>query len=435
MERPDPQTRGGEKLVEAGELQRSVRRHALGWLVAANGVGLWLAALLLWPELNDLTAPLTYGRWMPLHLDWQLYGWCALPLVGALFRFYFTDSSLTTRAGRIGLWAWTLALAYAGLTWLAGGASGKLFLSFAGSARVVWPVALLVLWAVIMWGWCKVERGFRSRSSRALGDAFLLLLFAVPFLLYWASGLTVYSVVNPDSGGATGASLLGSTLALVALFGALPHLLRLEKTGNDRFFWPALILSFACYAGMQHSNVSHHELGQIAGMGLLLAWIPAMVVYARTYRWTDNSRRWLTAAFVWWLSLVLTGFLTFLPGWSERLKFTNALVAHSHLAMAGVVTSLHVAILLNLDFSGSAPPPGRQEFTVYGWSFWVWQAGCGVHIAALFFLGWQEGVEPALLYVRGGLADWCYGLRFMAGVVMFAASLNWLWRAWKNDQE
>ena len=31
-----------------------------------------------------------------------------------------------------------------------------------------------------------------------------------------------------------------------------------------------------------------------------------------------------------------TGFVIFLPGWSERLKFTNALVAHAHLAMAGL---------------------------------------------------------------------------------------------------
>ena len=134
-------------------LHRSVRRHALGWLVAANTIGLWLAALLLWPDLNDLTAPFTYGRWVPLHLDWQLYGWCALPLVGALFRFYFPDSFAAVRAGRLGLWLWTVALAYAGATWLAGGANGKLFINFAGSARVVWSLALLGLWVLIDWQW------------------------------------------------------------------------------------------------------------------------------------------------------------------------------------------------------------------------------------------------------------------------------------------
>jgi cytochrome c oxidase cbb3-type subunit 1 len=432
-----------EQGVEGNALHQSVRRHALGWLVVANTVGLWLAALLLWPDLNDLTAPFTYGRWMPLHLDWQLYGWCALPLVGALFRFYFDDSPAAVRAGRVGLWTWTLALAYAGATWLAGGASGKLFIDFAGSARVAWSLALLVLWALLAWfgvgrdraecdslgGW---DRGSvrgpsgdgPSRREPFLGNVLLLLLLSVPFLLYWASDPAVYPAVNPSSGGPTGTSLLGSTLVVVALFGILPHLLRLKRTGSDRYFWPALVLSAAVYAGMRHTNVSHHEFGQIAGMGLLLAWIPAMVVYGRTHRWSGRSRRWLAAAFAWWLGLVSTGFLFFLPGWSERLKFTNALVAHTHLAMAGLVTSLHVAILLNL--------PGR--WAPRAWSFWLWQTGCALHIVALFWLGWHEGAEPTLLYVRGGLADWCYGFRFAAGAAMWVASIHWLWVAWKPEQ-
>ena len=435
-------------------LAQSVRRHALGWLVAANTVGLWLAALLLWPDLNDLTAPFTYGRWVPLHLDWQLYGWCALPLVGGLYRFYFADLPTAIRAGRLGLWFWTLALAYAGATWLAGGASGKLFINFAGSARVVWSLALLGLWALLAWQWkwrdgLPTVRGPSgdgpSKRKRLLELTLLVLLFAVPFLFYWASAPAVYPAVNPDSGGATGASLLGSTLALIALFGVLPCLLRLEKNGDDRRFWPGLMMSAAFYAGMRHSHASHHEFGQIAGMALLLAWIPAMVVYARTYRWTDNSRRWLVAAFGWWLGLVITGFLMFLPGWSEQLKFTNAFVAHTHLAMAGLVTSLHMAILLNLDFCGSglardcfasraSPLPQRRlRFAPRAWSFWLWQTGCALHIGALFWLGWHEVAEPGLLTTRGGLADWCYGLRFAAGAVMWIASLSWLCAAWKSE--
>ncbi len=400
-------------------LATSVRRHALGWLVAANAVGVWLAALLLWPGLNDLTAPLTYGRWVPLHLDWQLYGWCALPLVGALFRFYFDDSPAAQRAGRLGLGAWTCALAYAGCTWLAGGASGKLFLNFAGSARVVWSIALLALWGLVAW------QGEKKGKAGALRQGLLLLLLAVPFLLYAAADPALYPAVNPSSGGATGTSLLGSTLALIALFGALPHLLRLEKIRPDKTFWPAFVVSAAFYAGMRHTHASHHEFGQIAGLSLLLAWIPLVVRQVRSWRWAGNSRRWLAAAFGWWLVLVLTGLLTFLPGFSERLKFTNALVAHSHLAMAGLVTCLHGAILINLP--GSWRPSA--------WSFRAWQAGCAVHCAVLLWLGWQEGADPTVLYGRGGLADWCYGLRLAAGVVMFVASIGWLQAAWKNDQE
>lgn len=400
-------------------LATSVRRQALGWLVAANATGLWLAALLLWPGLNDLTAPLTYGRWVPLHLDWQLYGWCALPLVGVLFRFYFNDGPGAQRAGRIGLWIWTHALAYAGFTWLAGNASGKLFLNFAGSARVVWSTALLMLWGLLAW------HGEKKGETAALKQGLLLLLLAVPFLLYAAADPGLYPAVNPDSGGATGTSLLGSTLALVALFGVLPRLLRLDKIREDKIYWPAFALSAAFYAGMRHTHASHHEPGQVAGLALLLGWIPLVVGYARSFRWADHSRPWLAAAFGWWLALVVTGFLTFLPGLSERLKFTNALVAHSHLAMAGLVTGVHGAILLNL--------PGNWRPRT--WSFRLWQAGCAVHCAVLFWLGWQESGDPTLLWVRGGPADWCYGLRLAAGAAMFVASIQWLYAAWKNDPE
>jgi cytochrome c oxidase cbb3-type subunit 1 len=205
----------------------------------------------------------------------------------------------------------------------------------------------------------------------------------------------------------------------MVIVGLLPRLLQLPPVAGPhagRAFVVGLALTLSYYTGIDHGNASHHRPDQILGLSILLLWIPLVLVYVRSFVWTPDSRRWLGAAFVWWLLLVVTGLLTFLPGNSERLKFTNALVGHSHLAMAGLVTCLHVAILLNLA-PGRAPRRG---------SFWAWQLGCTVHVAVLLWLGWHEGADPAVLYVRGGLADWCYGLRLAAGAVMFAASFLWL---------
>ena len=58
-------------------------RHALAWLVFGNAVGLYLAILLLRPDWQ--LAGWTYGRWVPVHLNSQLYGWTSLPLVAWLF--------------------------------------------------------------------------------------------------------------------------------------------------------------------------------------------------------------------------------------------------------------------------------------------------------------------------------------------------------------
>lgn len=402
-------------------LSVSVRRHALAWLVAANAVGLLLATLLLWPDLNDVLAPLTYGRWAPVHLDGQLYGWCALPLVGVLFAFFLRDEA-GVRPGRLGLWCWTLGLAYGAATWLAGGASGKLFLDFAGPARIEWSLALVGLWVLLAWRWARTTPAAGERGPGWLLLAFLL---TVPAVLFWVTSPGVYPPVNPDSGGATGASLLGSTLVLLVIFGLLPRLLRLRPRDRDPVYWPAMAVSAAFYAGMNHTAASHHEIGQIVGLGLLLAWIPLVVRQARAFAWPAAATPWLAAAWFWWLVVVADGLVTFLPGVSERLKFTNALVAHSHLAMAGLATSLNAAILLAL--------PGRWAPSRA--SFWSWQVACAVHCGVLLWLGWREGAEPELLWARGGVADWCYGLRLAAGAVMFAASVAWLRAAWTHDEK
>ncbi len=392
-------------------VSKAVRRHSLAWLVAANGVGVLLAALLIWPDLNDLLAPLTYGRWIPLHLNGHLYGWGALPLVGALFKFYLPEDASSAHGARFALWVWSGALLYGCLTWLAGHTSGKIFLDWQGGARWGWSFALFFLWLILF----RQARRPLSRSAQGL----LGLLLLIPFLLYWVAGATVYPAINPHSGGATGASLLGSTLGVVAMFGALPWLLRLEvKAGQRpwRIYLAAFALTSSVYAGIGHGAASHHRPDQIIGLSCLLAWIPLVWSYARAFKWRPGSGRWLTAAFCWWVLLVITGLLIFLPEISERLKFTNALVAHSHLAMAGLITSFHLVILLNL-----APARSPQV-----WSFWAWQLGCLLQVALLFWLGWQEGLDPAILYLRGGLTDWVYGLRLIIGLVMFVSSFVWL---------
>ncbi|MBL9216155.1 MAG: hypothetical protein JNG83_11820 [Opitutaceae bacterium] len=407
------------------DLAASLRRHSLGWLAAANAVGVLLAALLLWPDLNGALAPLTYGRWVPLHLDWQLYGWCALPLVGVLLGYFMRPDAAGLTAGRAALGCWSLGLAFGGASWLAGWSSGKIFLEWAGPARVGWSLALLCLWLLLC-----AQAWPRRREFPLWAHLFLAALFAVPFVLWWASDPRVYPAVDPDTGGATGASLLGSTLGLLAVFGLLPWLLRLPVRApaaaifrRQRLYWLYFAFSFALDLALRHGNVSHHDHGHIIGLGSLIAWVPLVWRYTRSFAWPPAAPAWLGAAFAWWLLLAVTGFGTYLPAIADRLKFTNGLVAHAHLAMAGLVTSLHVAILLCLDGRWR---PAR-------WSGWLWQAGCAVQVGLLLWLGWQEGADPSVLYVRGGLADLCYAGRLAAGLAMLAASIAWCRQAWRTE--
>lgn len=401
-------------LTREHRLGRLVAAHSLGWLVAANVVGLWLALLLVWPDLGRFLAPLTYGRWVPLHLDWMLYGWCALPLVGALL-VWGLDARHPAMLGhaRLALGAWSLALALGGFAWLGGNTSGKLFLEWHGWSRPVLPVAMLVLWTLLgahtWWRWPDL-----SGAGRLLRSSLLAGLLFVPALLYLASDRTVYPAVNPDSGGATGTSLLGSTLGIVSIFGLVPVLLGLAPRRAVRWFWPALGASGVVFAVLKHGTVSHHDLAQMAGLALLLAWIPAVMLYWRAHDWPVAAQPWVRAFQGWWVLLVVTGWILFLPGISERLKFTSGLVAHSHLAMAGVVTSLGGMILAQLT--------GRK---VNPSAFMAWQTGCAVQIVALLALGWLEGADPSAAYRGEFWPRLLLIIRLAAGTVMTGASLRW----------
>lgn len=415
----------GDVHFDARAAGRMTARWSAAWLVAANAVGVLLAAELVWPALGDALAPFTYGRWMPLHLDWQLYGWCSLPLVGALLFWCFDGRHPRAAAhARVAFAAWSLALALGGAAWLGGVTSGKLFLDWSGWTRAALPAAMVVLWTVCAaHAWWRRGAGGGADRLRA---AMLAGLVFVPGLLYWAEGRDVYPPVNPDSGGATGASLLGSTLGILMIYGLLPTMLRVAKKPEGRppggvfsaggsWFWRAAAVSWAAYAAIDHGNASHHAAGQVAGLALLLAWVPLAWMYFGGFEWSRAARPWLAAAFVWWLLLVATGLLTFAPGFSERLKFTNGLVAHAHLAMAGLVTSVNFAILRQLD-------PAEEPRGNFG----LWQGACAAHVAVLLAMGWAERDRAGELFRSEDWTQAGYAARLAAGALMLAASVRWL---------
>lgn len=414
-------------------LASSAARHSLGWLVAANVVGVWLALVLLWPALGDLIAPLSYGRWVPLHLDWQLYGWTALPIVGVMLDWFLdANDARAALQGRFGLGVWTAALVLGGLSWLAGSVSGKLFLDWSGPARPLLPVAMIVLWGVMVLHTRKAWTGL-STGAKGLRAALLVVLLPVPPALYWSMGREVYPAVNPDSGGATGAALLGSTLGIVTIFLLVPPLLRVPSLScvlrKDRagpslpglLVWGALGVSWAVFAWIDHGHTSHHALTQIAALAVLLAWIPLLAFAWRGFAWSTAARPWVGAAIFWWTLLVVSGWFTFLPGISEQMKFTHGLVAHAHLALAGLVTSVNAMMITTL--ARRAAPRGV---------FLRWQIGCALYVASMLVLGAFETERAGDLFRSEGWTQALLGVRLVAGVLMLEASARWLRDFWKS---
>ena len=104
-----------------------------------------LAVLLLLPALNTLLGEWTYGRWMMVHVNILLYGWCGLPMLGWLFRIYGADRGPAAGLVPSGSVDMVRCAASRLADMARGHSSGKLFLDWSGYSRFAFPAAMLGL--------------------------------------------------------------------------------------------------------------------------------------------------------------------------------------------------------------------------------------------------------------------------------------------------
>jgi cytochrome c oxidase cbb3-type subunit 1 len=400
--------------------------HSLAWLFVANLIGVWLAILLLYPDAGRWLGECSYGRWTPVHLNFQLYGWMALPLVAWAIRIYRADRGPIAIWSRTSLLLWSLALAIGAVTWLHGNSSGKLFLDWSGYARIFYPISILFLWSVLVLAYHSAWRDPDNRSPliRATKLAGLALLFLVPFAIYIASDPAIYPAVNPDTGGPTGASQLESTLIIVLILLLLPYGLARRKPAGSNWLMTAWIIvgieTILCVS-LGRQDVSHHRPIQFLSLGSLLVWVPLVPACFNAFQWPRNTRLWRYAVFVWWGLLVPTGWAFFLPGILDRLKFTDGLVGHSIMAMAGFASSLLILIL------GTLLDDDAEIFNSR-WAFVAWHGSTLAYVVLFLIAGWREGVDPVFTIVPGMTRNVLYAVRLVLGLAMTAASAHWLMR-------
>ncbi len=397
--------------------------HSLLWLVIGNSIGVMIAVLLLMPGLNHWLGEWTYGRWIMVHMNLALYGWCSIPMAGFLFKVYGADRGPTAPWCRPVLWAWSAALGVGAFAWLSGESSGKLFLDWSGYARIAFPLVLAALWIllavslVLAWD-SAANAAWAVRGAKLLG---LALLLAVPVVLYIASSPDIYPAINPDTGGPTGTSQLESSLMIVAILLLLPFGLARRKLGRAWpvvASWMALGAESILCAALSRADISHHNPAQFLSLGSLLLWLPLTPVYYAAFEWRPATRRWRTAFLCWWALLLVSGWVLFLPGVLDRIKFTDGLVGHSFVAMAGFLSALLIFVMVQLLGDDG------WIFT-RAWSFHVWNWSVLAYVAVMSVAGWLEGSNPEFTIVPGAARNTLYVLRLATGVLMLVASLEW----------
>jgi cytochrome c oxidase cbb3-type subunit 1 len=389
--------------------------HALGWLVAGNLVGLYLSLLLLFPSLQ--VSPWTYGRWVPVHLNLQLFGWTSLPLIAWLFSLFEIDKTRHAAWGNAAVTAWSAALAVGALHWLGGITSGKIFLDWSHGALWALTAAQVMVWCVLAAAWHAQHKTW-SRARRIGLLIGLIGLALVPVSLVFAASPAVYPPINRSTGGPTGSSLLGSTLVVVGLMLLLPRVTAQKaKNTRDPALWIFFAASWLVFGVTEAMGGTHRDARQILPMLMLLPWAWWLPHDWKRFVWPEGSAVWRHAMFAWWAVLVMSGVLMFQNGILDQLKFTQGLVAHSHLAMAGFTTSFCALLCVLI----TRRPVGGNVSVI------SWHSATLVMIVVLATSGWREGgdfhwmAEPPTWRTIG------FALRALCGAVMLAASAHWLW--------
>lgn len=405
-----------------------VTRHALVWLAFGNAIGVGLALLLLLPGLNALLGEWTYGRWMMVHMNVLLYGWCGIPMLGFLFRSYRLDTGQLSLWIRPVVWLWSAALVIGSISWLQGGSSGKLFLDWTGFARIFFVLTLETLWVLIVAAlFLELRNGYAGNAMAKLARlAGIVVLGLVPSAIYIASRPGLYPAINPDSGGPTGASQLESTLAIVLILLILPFGISQQKQKMGRTIgtvWIVFVVQAVFCAFLGRADASNHLPAQYLGLATALVWVPLIPAYYNEFQWSAASRRWRLAFLWWWSGLVISGCAFFFPSILARLKFTDGLVGHSLTAVAGFLTAFLIFVMIELG--------GTQHAWIFNrtWSFHAWNIGVLAYVLLMTATGWIESSNPAFTISPGIVRDIFYILRLFTGIAMFAASAEWLHNA------
>jgi cytochrome c oxidase cbb3-type subunit 1 len=185
--------------------------------------------------------------------------------------------------------------------------------------------------------------------------------------------------------------------------------------------WAALALELVLCTCCDKGNLSHRSWPQVALLGALLVWIPLLPLYFRAFRRPGARADFETAALAWFCLLAITGWISFLPKILDSWKFTNALVAHSHLAMAGFATCFNIYLLHSLRDESDPAIFSRVTFR-------AWNLATLLHVVSMWIAGTFEAMDPAFTILPNAGRTVLYSIRALSGVVLLICGAAW-WRA------
>ena len=443
-----------------------VKRFALMtvvWGVVGMGLGVLIAAQLVWPALNFDLPWLSFGRLRPLHTNAVIFafGGCAL----FASSFYIVQRTCQARLISDALssfvfWGWQLVIVLAAITLPLGMTSGKEY------AELEWPIDILI--AVIWVAYAIVF--FGTIMKRKTKHIYVANWFFGAFIIAVALLHIVNSVAIPVSLTKSYSAYAGATDAMVqwwyghnavgffltAAFLGMMYYFVPKQAGRPVYSYRLSIVHFwaliAVYiwAGPHHLHYTAlpdwaQSLGMIMSLILLAPSWGGMIngIMTLSGAWhklrTDPTLRFLV------VSLSFYGMSTF-EGPMMSIKTVNALshytdwtIGHVHSGALGWVAMISIGMLYHL-IPVLAGKPQMHSVTLVHLHFWLSTIGTIIYIASMWVNGIVQGLmwrafntDGTLTYsfVESVEASWPgYLFRFFGGAIFFAGMLVMSYNVW-----
>ncbi|WP_341937702.1 cytochrome-c oxidase, cbb3-type subunit I [Marinimicrobium sp. C2-29] len=459
-------TAAGDHPVYDYKVVRQFSIMTIVWGIVGMGVGVLLAAQLVWPALNDLVQPFThFGRLRPLHTNAVIFAFGGCALFGT--SYYVVQRTCQTKLFGGWLvpftfWGWQAVIVSAAITLPMGLTSTKEY------AELEWPIDILI--AIVWVSYAVVF--FGTIAKRKTSHIYVANWFYGAFILTVAVLHIVNSAAIPVSAFKSYSAYAGATDAMIQWWyghNAVGFFLTAGFLGMMYYFVPKqanrpiysyqlsivhfwALISIYIWAGSHHLHYSAlpdwaQSLGMVMSLILLAPSWGGMIngIMTLSGAWhklrTDPTLRFLV------VSLSFYGMSTF-EGPMMSIKTVNALshntdwtVGHVHSGALGWVAMISIGAiyhLLPILF-------GKKQMYSVKWinvHFWLATAGTVLYIVSMWVNGIMQGLmwrafnaDGTLTYsfIESVVASYPgYFVRFLGGLIFLLGMVLMAYNAWRT---
>lgn len=426
------------------------------WGVVGMLVGVWIAALLIWPELNFDLPWLSYGRLRPLHTNAVIFAFGGCALLGTSYWVVQRTSHTPLAFPKLAaftFWGWQLVIVLAAISLPLGYTSAKEY------AELEWPIDILI--AVVWVAYAIVF--FETIRRRKVSHIYVANWFYGAFILAVAVLHIVNSAAVPVSLTKSYSAYSGTVDAMVQWWyghNAVGFFLTAGFLGMMYYFVPKqangpvysyrlsvvhfwALIAVYMWAGPHHLHYSTlpdwaQSLGMVFSLILLApSWGGAINgVMTLSGAWdklrTDPIIRFMIVSLSFYMMSTFEGPMMSIKTVNALSHNTEWTVGHVHSGALGWVAFISIGAIYSLlpNLFGKEK---MYSIKLISWHFWIATIGIVLYISSMWIAGIMEGLMWRAANVDGTLTYTFieslkakypyYFVRFLGGVMFLMGML------------